>query len=304
MLYSHCSQKQIADKIGCSQSTISRELKRNCSTGEYKARIALARARKRASFSHVNTKYDSYDWRIVDASLRCFMSPQQIRGRCRMMDLNCPCEELIYRHVWADKRKGGNLFMHLRRKNRKCSTRGRKNDYRGRIVGLVPIDRRPAIVEKKDRFGDLEVDLVIGKNRKGKLLTINDRASNISWIRKIRSKNSDEVAAAIVDTLLPYKGLLKTITSDNGREFADHATVAKALGIKYYFAHPYHSWERGANENMNGLIRQFLPKGARIENADIKFIQWIEDNLNNRPRKRLDYLTPNEYLLQKFNIMR
>ncbi len=107
-----------------------------------------------------------------------------------------------------------------------------------------------------------------------------------------------------METLLPYKGLLKTITSDNGREFADHAIVAKALGIKYYFAHPYHSWERGANENMNGLIRQFIPKGAKIEDVDERYIRWIKDNLNNRPRKRLDYLTPNEYLLKKFNIMR
>jgi len=180
----------------------------------------------------------------------------------------------------------------------------KKNDYKGRIVGLVPIDNRPKVVDRKERFGGLEVNLVIGKDHKGKPLTINDRASNKSWIKKLSSKNSDEVAAAIIDILLPYKGKLKTITSDKGREFADHAIVTKTLGIKYNFAHPYHSWERGANENMNGLIRQFIPQKARIEDTDERFIKWVKDNLNNRPRKRLDYLTPNEYIQRKFNIMR
>lgn len=304
MLCSHCSQKQIADEIGCSQSAISRELKRNRSRGEYKARTAQKKATQRAKRIHVHTKYEKYDWRYVDASIRCYLSPQQVRGRCKLMNLRCPCVELIYQHIWDDKKHGGDLYSYLRRKNKKYASRGRKNDYRGRIPGLVPIDQRPAVVEKKARFGDLEVDLVIGKDHKGKLLTINDRASNKSWLKRLNSKNSDEVAAAIVEALLPYKGLLKTITSDNGREFADHAIVAKKLGIKYYFAHPYHSWERGANENMNGLIRQFLPKGAKIEDCDECYIRWIEDNLNNRPRKRLDYLTPNEYLLRKFNVMR
>ena len=304
LLCSRYTQAQIADIIGCSQSTVSREIKRNGSRGKYGAEAAHRKAVARKKTSHCHKKYDGYDWRIVDASIRSFMSPQQVRWRCRLIGLKCPCEELIYRHIWEDKRHGGDLYKCLRHKNKKHASRGRKNDYRGRIVGLVSIDKRPAIVDKKERFGDLEVDLVIGKDHKGKLLTINDRATNQSWIRKIGSKNSDEVAAAIVETLLPYKGLLKTITSDNGREFADHVIVAKALGIKYYFAHPYHSWERGANENMNGLIRQFIPKGAKIEDVDERYIRWIENNLNNRPRKRLDYLTPNEYLLKKFNIMR
>lgn len=304
MLCSRCSQKQIAEEVGCSQSTISRELKRNRSRGEYKARTADAKAVKRTRQNHVHPKFKNYDWRIVEASLQCFLSPQQVRERCRKRNLKCPCVELIYRHIWDDKKHGGNLYTHLRRKNKKHASRGRKNDYRGRIVGLVSIDNRPKVVDRKNRFGDLEVDLVIGRDHKGKLLTINDRASNKSWIKKLSSKNSDEVAAAIIEVLLPYKGMLKTITSDNGREFADHAIVAKSLGIKYYFAHPYHSWERGANENMNGLIRQFIPKKARIEDIDESFIKWVEDNLNNRPRKRLDYLTPNEYISKKFNIMR
>ncbi|MCQ2098015.1 MAG: IS30 family transposase [Fibrobacter sp.] len=260
LLRSRYTQTQIADIIGCSQSTVSREIKRNGSQGKYGAEAAHRKAVARKKASHCHKKYDGYDWRIVDASIRSFMSPQQVRWRCRLMGLKCPCEELIYRHIWEDKRHGGDLYKCLRHKNKKHASRGRKNDYRGRIVGLVSIDKRPAIVDKKERFGDLEVDLVIGKDHKGKLLTINDRATNQSWIRKIGSKN--------------------------------------------YFAHPYHSWERGANENMNGLIRQFIPKGAKIEDVDERYIRWIENNLNNRPRKRLDYLTPNEYLLKKFNIMR
>lgn len=177
---------------------------------------------------HLHTKYDQYDWRIVDASIRCFMSPQQILGRCKVLGIRCPCVELIYRHIWEDKKNGGDLYTYLRFKNKKYASRDRKNDYRDRIVGLVLIDKHPKIVDKKECLGNLEVDLVIGSNHKGKLLTINDRTSTKGRIRKLKSKNSDEVAVAIIETLLPYKGLLKTIISDNGREFADHAIVAES----------------------------------------------------------------------------
>lgn len=164
----------------------------------------------------------------------------------------------------------------------------------------MSIDQRPAVVDKKERFGDLEFDLVEGQNHKGALLTINDRAGYIAWIAKLSGKQAHEIRDKAIQMLLPFKGMLHTITSDNGKEFAEHKAIAEALGVDYYFAHPYHSWERGANENMNGLIRQYLPKGTSFENLTDDDILLIQNKLNNRPRKKLNFLTPHEYFFSSF----
>lgn len=293
------TQEFIANEVGCSQSTISREIDRNSTQKGYNAHTAQKKASERARTTHVHRLYDDQHWERVESLLREDLSPDQIVGRCSHEGVDCPSIEYIYRHIWADKKRGGDLHTHLRQRHPKNYSRSRRNDYRGRIPNLVSIDERPSIVDRRERYGDLEIDLVIGKDHKGKLLTVNDRASGECWIRKLGSKNADEVADTLIEVLNPIKKKLHTITSDNGREFAAHARIAEALGISYYFAHPYHSWERGSNENLNGLIRQYIPKNERIEYLDEEYIAWVEKKLNNRPRKRLDYLTPKEYILTK-----
>lgn len=180
------------------------------------------------------------------------------------------CATTIYEFIQQNKAAGGNLHEHLRHR-KPYKKRTGSLDARSQIIGRISIDDRPAIVDKKERLGDWEADTVIGKGHKGVLVT-----------------------AAIIQLLLPEKAYLETITFDNGKEFAYHAQIKEALEVDNYFAHPYHSWERGLNENHNGLIRQYLPKGMALDKVTAKDIELIQSKLNNRPRKLLGYKTPNE----------
>ncbi len=195
------------------------------------------------------------------------------------------------------------LYKHLRTKGKKYKKRGALNETRGQIAGRVGIDQRPVIVEAKNRLGDMEIDLVIGKNHKGALLTINDRATGFLFMSKIDSKEAKVVQASTILLLQDWKPLLNTITSDNGKEFANHKEIANELQIDYYFAKPYHSWERGANENLNGLVRQYFPKKTSFANITNKNVEDVIQILNNRPRKRYGYKTPNEMFAEKLNIL-
>ena len=175
--------------------------------------------------------------------------------------------------------------------------RGNTHAGRGYIPNRIDIEERPSIVDLKQRVGDLEIDTVIGSNHKGALVTINDRLTSKVWIRKLSGKDAAPLALKTIEALQPVKDLIHTITADNGKEFTKHQEIAKELQISFYFCKPYHSWERGANENTNGLIRQYIPKGTYFSEITDEFVSCIENKLNNRPRKRLGYLTPNE----KFN---
>ena len=152
-----------------------------------------------------------------------------------------------------------------------------------------------AFVDQKQRLGDLEIDTVIGQNHKGALLTINDRVSSMVWIAKLNGKNAEDLAHKAIEVLTPFKDFIHTITGDNGKEFAEHKTISKGLNIDFYFARPYHSWERGANENTNGLIRQYFAKGSSFENITDKDVAEVQEILNNRPRKKINFLTPIEF---------
>ena len=226
-------------------------------------------------------------------------SPEQIKGRSNVEGFAMVSHETIYRWIWEDKRKKGTLYQHLRRKGKKYDKRGNSLAGRGYIPNRVVIEERPAIVDLKERFGDLEIDTVIGSNHKGALVTINDRLTSKVWIRKLSGKDAAPLALKTIEALQPIKDLIHTITADNGKEFAKHQEIAKELEISFYFCKPYHSWERGANKNTNGLIRQYIPKGTDFCGITDEFASWVEDKLNNRPRKRLGYLTPNE----KFNLV-
>lgn len=200
--------------------------------------------------------------------------------------------------MWQDKKQGGLLYKHLRTQGKRYRNRGACKDKRGQITGRIGIEHRPKEVEDKMRLGDVEIDLIIGKRHKQALLTMNDRATGVVKIRKIESKASVHVEKEVIRSLKVWQPFLYTITSDNGKEFANHTATAKALEIDYYFARPYHSWERGANENLNGLIKQYCPKKSSFENLTQEQIQVVEAKLNNRPRKRFGYLTPKEVYLQ------
>jgi IS30 family transposase len=210
--------------------------------------------------------------------------------------VECVSHERIYQYVWADKKAKGSLFTHLRRKGRKYRKRGSAKDSRGIIKERVDISQRPAIVNEKIRLGDLEIDTIIGKNHRGAILTINDRVSSYVWMAKLNGKDADELAMKAVEILQPHAHWIHTITADNGKEFADHKKIAQQIGIDFYFAKPYHSWERGANENTNGLIRQYFPKSYSFESITDKQIQYVQHKLNNRPRKKLEFLSPVEFL--------
>jgi IS30 family transposase len=297
------SISEIAELVDKDKSVISREIKRNSDqrSGVYKAVLADKKALNRHNVKPKKCTLTTE----VEANILFYLkkdySPEQIVGRAKIDKRAMVSTERIYQYIWENKRRGGLLYKHLRTKGKKYKKRGHLKDKRGLIIGRVDISDRPAIVEKKSRLGDLEIDLVIGKNHKGALLTINDRASGILFMAKVQSKEASEIQQKTIELLKDWKPLIKTITSDNGKEFANHRAIAEDLDIDYYFAKPYHSWERGANENLNGLIRQYFPKKYNFEDIDEQQIKTVVNTLNNRPRKRFGYKTPNEIFAEKIN---
>jgi IS30 family transposase len=296
-------RSDIADYIGKHKSVISREIHRNSDlrSGIYKAKLAAKKTLER----HKNKKKSCKLSLIVRANILHYLkldySPEQMAGRARIDKMEMVSIESIYKYIWQEKRRGGCLFKRLRTKGKKYRKRGHLKDNRGLLADRVDIDKRPVEVATKDRIGDLEIDLVIGKNHKGALLTINDRATGLLFMGKIESKEASIVEAKTIELLKDWKPILKTITSDNGKEFANHKTIAENLEIDFYFAKPYHSWERGANENLNGLIRQYFPKKSNFDLITKSQTDKVIAILNNRPRKRYGFKTPTEVFAEKLN---
>lgn len=288
------SQAFIAETISRSKSVVSREVSRNCDkrSGQYRADLAHRKYEQRKAAIPKRERFTPSVRATVDGLLGEDYSPEQIAGYCREQGVECVSHERIYQYVWADKKAGGALHTHLRRKGRRYRKRGAGKDSRGIIVGRVDISLRPKEAEENRVFGHLEADTIIGLNHKGAILTINDRASGFLWMTRLESRTSDEVHRAALELLGGACGFLRTITSDNGKEFADHEKIAKDLGISFYFARPYHSWERGANENLNGLIRQYIPKKTDFNTIDDEYIKWVAERINNRPRKRFNFKKP------------
>ena len=303
LLENSYTQKEIAKIIGVSCSTICREIKRNCDkrSGEYRYDLAQRKTEQRQEQKRRKQSFTMSMIKRVKKLLKKDFSPEQIAGRCELDGIEMVSPETIYRWIWKNKRQGGKYYKHLRRQGRRYKKRGCKNAGRGFIPNRVDIDQRPEIVDMKERFGDLEIDTIIGKNHKGAILTINDRVTSRVWIRKLFGKEAAQLAKKTKAALRKVKKIIHTITADNGKEFAKHEEIAQGLEINFYFCKPYHSWERGANENTNGLIRQYIPKGTDFSEITDKEIRRIENILNNRPRKRLGYLTPNEKFNQIIN---
>lgn len=294
MLNQGFKQSKIALVIGKDKSVVSRECKRNSDgrSGIYKHDLAQRKYLKRQKEKAKHIKFSSQIQQDIETLLRIDYSPEQVVGVLSKQGKMTVSVERIYQHIWADKQSSGTLYTHLRRQGRKYRKRGASKDSRGIIKDRISIEQRPYVVDQRKRFGDLEVDLIIGKNHNQAILTINDRASGVLKMRKVASKESEVVTDAINELLEGWIPYINTITADNGKEFAGHKNVAKFLNIDYYFARPYHSWERGSNENLNGLIRQYFPKGSDFTNITEQRIKEVEKILNTRPRKRFDYENP------------
>ena len=289
------NQEEIARKLGVSPSTISRELKRNTGKRGYRPKQANEMAIKRRHEASKATRMTEEMQARVTEYLNQEWSPEQISGYLRAEGGDWVSHETIYQFVLEDKNNGGTLYKQLRHSSKKRKKRYGGSDRRGEIKDRVSIDKRPKSIEKRDRIGDWEIDLVIGKNHKGAIVTIVDRLSLMTLVAKVDSKHAEFVTQATTRLLRGYKKYAAhTITSDNGKEFSGHKEISKALGVDFYFAHPYSSWERGSNENTNGLIRQYLSKGTEFESVNDAKCRFIMDRLNNRPRKCLGYRTPKQ----------
>lgn len=234
-----------------------------------------------------------FGWSYIDHLLTQHYSPEQITGRLRLLDWrDVPSHESIYQHIYADKKAGGDLHKALRCQKRYKKRYLQGQDRRGKIANRCDITDRPSIIDARRRIGDYEGDTVVGRGHQGVLVTLVDRTTRETKIKALPNRKAQRVTQACIDMLKGERAL--SITFDNGKEFADHETIAASLNADIYFAQPYHSWERGTNENTNGLIRQFLPKSMRLDNLSVHLVQSIEDNLNNRPRKVLVFRTPLE----------
>lgn len=288
------SQKAIADEPGGSPSTISREIKRDKGLKGYRPKQArrLADDRKQC---HRHAVIEDETWRQVETLLRGDWSPEQITGWLKTQGLRPISPEWIYQHVPADKKRGGDLHNHLRRRKKRKKRYGRP-DSRGQLKNRVGIDERPSIVDRRERIGDWETDTVIGRQGGAVLFTGAERKSRYSVLVPAPDKTALSVKEAMLEGLSPLADSVQTLTCDNGKEFALHREAGEALGAQGYFAHPYPSWERGLNENTNGLIRRYPPKGSSFDELTASDIQVVMDKLNNRPRKCLGFKTPNQVM--------
>jgi len=301
MLEHGYSKNEIAKVISKNKTTVYREIKRNRDgrSGQYNARLAQRKYSQRMAEKPKHIRFSKDVMAHVLSHLKWELSPEQITGLAKRENRVCVSHETIYQYIWEDKKRGGNLHTHLRRKGRRYRKRGSAKDSRGIIAGRVDISMRPKIVDTRKRVGDLEIDTIIGQNHQGAILTINERKSGFVWIKKLNGKDAIELAEKTVNTLKPHQQWIRTITSDNGKEFAEHSQISSNLNLSFYFARPFHSWERGSNENLNGLIRQYIPKGSSFKNITDEDIFWIQYKLNHRPRKRFGYLSP----YQKLNLI-
>lgn len=293
------NQSQIAQELGVHKSTVSREIKRNSGLRGYRPKQAHTKALYRRSRAPKAKKWNDDLQHMVEQMLNNQFSPEQISGVLYLEHNISLSHQAIYDYVLQDQHQGGYLYMHLRQSRKKRKKRYGSKDHRGRIKNRLGIEHRPQIVDDRSRLGDWEIDTIIGKGHQGALITIVERMSRYTLIGHVPTKHADDVANSVIRLMKPIKDKVLTITADNGREFAHHETISTALNAQVYFARPYHSWERGTNENTNGLIRQYFPKSSNFRNLSENQIQFVEERLNNRPRKKLGYLRPHNVFMKE-----
>ncbi len=296
------NQKEIAEEVKVHPSTICRELKRHHDEFHgYSAEMAQVQSTKKHKSKAKRDAVTKVIEKYIRSKLKEDWSPEQIAGRLFKDKSISISHETIYQFIYKNKRNGGLLYKKLRHRNKKYHKRSNDYQRRGTIIGRIMIDKRPKIVEEKSRIGDWEIDTVVGKDHKGFLVTVVDRKSKFTIIKATQTKHADIVTKALIEMLTPMKGITHTITSDNGKEFAYHKQVSDTLGTNFYFANPYCSWERGLNEHTNGLIRQYLPKKSTFLNVSKDEVIMIQNRLNHRPRKILNYKTPYEVFMSDFS---
>jgi IS30 family transposase len=291
------SQTCMADLLGVHKSTISRELRRNSGQRGYRPRQAHLLAQQRHQ-EKPRVLIQPETWQRIETQIRLDWSPEQISDWLQRTGRSKVSHERIYQYILANKKVGGDLYKHLRCQKQRKKRYGAR-ERRGQLSGRISIEARPAIVAQRSRLGDWELDTIIGKGHKQAIVSLTERKARLTLIAKVERKTADQVANTIVRLLRPHAKKVHTLTSDNGKEFAQHKSIAGSLDADFYFAHPYASWERGTNENMNGLIRQYFPKHRDFRTVTDEEIQIAMDRLNNRPRKCLGYRTPNEVFFGK-----
>lgn len=287
---------QMALRLGRHRSTIYREVQRNKTTynGHYGADKAHSYATARRKRSRRKPQYSQRQLDRVEALLRSRWSPQQISGRQRRHRGLQISAQTIYRHIRRDRKAGGDLWKYTRIVSKFGRKRYKSVDSRGVLRGKRHISERPKEVAARRRVGHWEVDTVMGPDLRHCLLTMVERATGYTVIKKLTARNKEQATTALLRALAGHRQRIKTLTFDNGTEFHDYKVLEQHFRIKCYFATPYHSWERGSNENLNGLVRQYLPKGMCMKLITQKDCNAIAKELNDRPRKRYDYQTPEE----------
>jgi IS30 family transposase len=284
-------QIEIAKFIGVDKSTISRELKRNQGQRGYRPKQAhnLAMNRRKQGQRRIRSE----TWELVEAKICLDWSPEQISGWLLRHYHIQVSHEWIYQYILSDKQTGGDLHKHLRCQKKRRKRYGNR-DRRGKLPNRRSIEERPEIVDHRQRIGDWEVDTIIGKGHQQAIVTLTERKSRLALLRKVDRRTAEMVSNAMIELLQPVTECVHTITGDNGKEFAEHERIAQELCSDFFFAHPYAAWERGANENMNGLVRQYIPKNRKLNSVTNDELDLIMTKLNHRPRKCLDFMSPFE----------
>lgn len=290
------SLRAIARELGRAPSTISREFRRNPRpSGRYTPSVAHQYAVARRRRSRRNSHFTSEDWALVRRLLRRDWSPEQISGWLARQGLLRISYETIYLYIWKDKRVGGELYLHLRQAAKRRRKRYQSRDSRGRLPGKRHISERPPEVESRVEQGHWEIDTIKGDSQgTHSAVTMVERATGFTMMGKLERHTAAECSRRVTQMILSHPDRVATVTADNGTEFHSYELVEAATGALFYFATPHHSWERGTNENTNGLLRQYLPKSKSMAHLTQADLDLIAERLNTRPRKRLDYKTPEE----------
>lgn len=296
------SMNKIGKSLNRSQSSISREISRNSGQKGYRHKQAQRLSRYRQQEKPKANKLTSAVKSMIDNYLKQDWSPVQIAGRLKHDGIITLHHETIYQYVLADKMKGGHLYLHLRHQHKRYRKRYGCARNRTGIPDRVDIDKRPVAANNRTRIGDWEADTIIGKNNKGAIVTLDERKSKLRLAAPLRGKHAVPLTEAMICLLKPIKEFILTMTFDNGKEFARHNEIAKTLACDTFFAKPYHSWERGQNENANGLLRQYFPKAMELVDVSTKQVITAIDKLNSRPRKCLGFKTPYEAFQQETGV--
>jgi len=289
------NQTEIAEVVSVHKSTVGRELQRNRGQRGYRPKQAhqLALSRRNKAKRRIQPE----TWELIEAKLRPDWSPEQISGWLIREEGIRVSHERIYQYILADKQAGGDLYCHLR-----CQKKRRKRyggyDRRGQLPHRRSIEERPEIVDQRERLGDWEVDTILGKGRRQAIVTLTERKTRLALIRKVDRPTAQAVQVAIIHLLKPWTSLVHTLTADNGKEFAGHQEISHILEADFFFAHPYAAWERGSNENMNGLLRQYFPKGRDFDTISEEEVEAVIFKLNHRPRKCLAFNSPFQELFK------